>query len=545
VTEPIAGVIQGSRAGRPARAAFSPPDNGMGEIGEMSRERYPRAVPAAASRAAAAVAVAAMAVLLSPRPAAAQALPGGAGSEQLQREARLRDLDRFELDSRERANQAVPPGQRTLVDYGAFLQLSYLTIDDAAKNNHVLRQIDFVPYLRLNFDGAQEVFLRGRFGYRDFNAGDSFDGRGDEPIDGDLDRGYYRFDLRRYNTAYGRDVGGTQKNDWNFVFQGGRDLVYWGNGLVLGETLDGVIVDLQKGALDLQLIAGVTPVRTVDIDTSRPGFDYNTRRGFYGGRLTANLGDHHPYVFGLLQRDYNQDDQLDLGLITTKYNYNSWYAGVGSTGALNDHLRYGAELAYEGGTTLSNSFEASGGGGLFPIEQKRDPIQAMGFDGRLDYFLLDSRQTRLSFEVIVATGDPDRGSSTNTFNGNRPGTKDHGFNAFGLVNTGLAFSPDPSNLLAFRVGAATLPLPDSRAFQRLQVGVDFFVLNKMRSRAPIDENTGDQHFLGVEPDLYVNWQITSDLTLALRYGAFFPSEGAFGQNNDVRQFFFAGLTFAF
>lgn len=52
------------------------------------------------------------------------------------------------------------------------------------------------------------AFLRGRFGYRDFNYGDSFDGRGDEPIDGDLDRGYYSFDTRRYNAAYNKKVLG-------------------------------------------------------------------------------------------------------------------------------------------------------------------------------------------------------------------------------------------------------------------------------------------------------------------------------------------------
>lgn len=489
----------------------------------------------------------AAATLFAAAPARAQALPGGSAAEQLQREARVRELDRFELDNRYRANDAVPPGQRALIDVGAFVQGSYLSLDDSARNNHGLRQVDFVPYLRLNVDGAQELFLRGRIGYRDFNQGDSFDGRGDEPIDGDLDRGYYRFDLGRYNAAYNKGMLGATGGAWNLTFQGGRDLVYWGNGLVLGTTLDGVIVDLQRGAADLQVIAGVTPVRTVDFDASRPAFDYNTRRGFYGAMLSANLGDHRPYVYGLVQRDYNRQDELDLGLISTSYEYNSWYIAVGSAGAIGPNLRYGVELAYEGGETLSNSFEASGAGGLFPVEQTRDPIEALAFDARLDYFLLDRRQTRLSLELLAASGDPDRGSSTNTFNGNRPDTTDHGFNAFGLINTGLAFAPDPSNLLVLRAGAATLPFADGPPLlRRLQVGVDFFVLNKLQQDAPIDEITSaDTRYLGVEPDVYVNWQVTSDLTLALRYGAFFPSSDAFGRNDDVRQFFFAGLTFSF
>jgi hypothetical protein len=474
-----------------------------------------------------------------------QAAPGGAGAERLQREARLRELERYELDTRYRANEAIPPGQRTLIDFGAFLQGNYLTLDDAIHNNHGLRQADFVPYLRMNFDGAQEVFLRGRIGYRDFNTGDSFDGRGDQPVDGDLDRGYYRFDLKRYNASYGSDFLGTKKGNWNLVFQGGRDLIYWGNGLTMGTTLDGVTVSVSKGIFEAQLIAGVTPIRTVDFDSSRPGFDYNTRRGFYGGMLSAQLGDHKPYIYGLLQRDYNKMDDLELGFISTKYNYNSYYLGIGSTGAITDRLRYGVEFTYEGGTTLSNSFETSAAGGLFPVEQQRDPIQAMAFDARLDYLLNDRRQTRFSLELIIASGDPDRGSSSNTFNGNRPDTKDRAFNAFGLLNTGLAFAPDPSNLTAVRAGVALQPFADGPPIlRRLQVGADFFVLGKTQADAPIDESTSDHRFLGVEPDLFINWQITSDVTLAMRYGVFFPSEQAFG-NNDARQFFFAGLTFSF
>jgi hypothetical protein len=239
-------------------------------------------------------------------------------------------------------------------------------------------------------------------------------------------------------------------------------------------------------------------------------------------------------------------DELELGFIDTKYNYNSWYIGVGASGAITDHLRYGVELTYEGGTSLSNSFEASGAGGLFPVNQTRDPIQAIGFDARFDYFLNNRRQSRFSAEFLITSGDPDRGSSTNTFNGNRPRTDDRSFNAFGLINTGLAFSPDPSNLMAVRLGYATQPFADGPQFlRRLQVGVDLFILGKTQSDAPIDEQTADHRFLGVEPDIFVNWQITSDLTLALRYGAFFPSDRAFGANDDVRQFFFAGLTFAF
>src|SRR5437763_13843284 len=104
-------------------------------------------------------------------PAVGQPVPGGSGAEQLQREQRIRELEQLQLDTRLRANEAVPPGQRTLVDYGAYLQLNYLSLDDNQHNNHGLREADLFPYLRLNFDGAQEIFLRGRLGYQAFNPG--------------------------------------------------------------------------------------------------------------------------------------------------------------------------------------------------------------------------------------------------------------------------------------------------------------------------------------------------------------------------------------
>jgi hypothetical protein len=48
----------------------------------------------------------------------------------------------------------------------------------------------------------------------------------------------------------------------------------------------------------------------------------------------------------------------------------------------------------------------------------------------------------------------------------------------------------------------------------------------------------------VEPEVYVNWLLSSDVTLVLRFGAFFPN-GDVIISDDTRQFFYGGLTFAF
>lgn len=476
--------------------------------------------------------------------ATAQQDPSAARLQDLDRQRRFDQLQQLQLDNRMRANEDVPVGQRALIDYGAYITLQYYSIDDRQNNNHTLWQPDFVGYGRINLDAANEVFARFRASYQEFSNGDSFDGRGNQWTNFDLERGYYRFDLAKYEGAYkGKQI------PYNLTFQVGRDLVYWANGLAMGEVLDGGVIGASWGNLNVELIAGVTPVRTVDFDTSRPNFDHNTRRGFYGGMVTwspdtPDMGKHRPFIYGVAQQDYNYYDFLSQGNLRTRFDYNSFYIGWGSTGSFGDHLVYGLEAVYEGGETLSNSFAVSGLS-LLPVAQTRNRISAGAVDLKLDYLVNDSRNTRFSFEALGATGDPNRGNSSTTFNGSAPHTRDHSFNAFGLINSGLAFAPEISNVGFFRLGASTYPFAEVRAFKRMQVGVDYFIYEKLQKTGAFSERTNNRHYLGVEPDIYLNWQITSDVTLAARYGIFVPGNETLLSHSEVRQFIYAGVTFAF
>jgi hypothetical protein len=230
-----------------------------------------------------------------------------------------RQLEQIRRDTDARALSDVPANQRALIDYGGFVSFNYFSIDDSALDNHILRQYELIGYVRINLDAAQEIYLRGRTGWQDFNDGDSFDGRGDERIDPDLDRGFYRFDSQGYQRSRGENV-----SDFGVRLEAGRDLVYWGNGLTMSQVIDGGIVDLSWHDTSLQIIGGVTPVRTVDVDPSRPNFESNTRRGFYGANLAHQIGQHRPYVYGLVQRDYNDDDLATTGGVVTEFDYNSY-----------------------------------------------------------------------------------------------------------------------------------------------------------------------------------------------------------------------------
>jgi hypothetical protein len=448
-----------------------------------------------------------------------------------------RQLEQIQRDTDARALSQVPPEQRALIDYGGYLSFDYFSIDDANLDNHILRQYQLVGYLRFNLDAAQEIYVRGRAQYNDFNPGDTFNDF-DTGYFGQLDRAFYKFDSQAWQRTHGKPV-----SDLGATLEGGRDLAYWGNGLALSLVLDGAFPKITWNQTTLDLLAGVTPEHTVDIDSSRPGFDDNTHRAFYGGMISQQVGQHRPYFYGFAQDDNNSGDLATTGGVNTRFDYNSYYLGIGSQGAITDRILYGVELVYEGGNNLSNSFIVSGPT-LVQTPQTRDHIQALAVDGRIDYLLLDRRKTRLSAEVIAASGDDDRIQTSTTFSGNKQGSSDRAFNSFGLLNTGLAFAPAVSNVLIFRAGAVTLPLPDYSRFEKLQMGVDLFVFNKLATRAPIDEPTFDKSYLGIEPDIFFNWQVSSDVTFSLRYGIFFPG-AAIVTDDKPRQFFGAGVTYAF
>lgn len=451
------------------------------------------------------------------------------GLEQLERQ-----LEQIRRDTRLRVSPDVPASQRVLFDYGAYVTAGYLSLEDPLGDTHVLRQYDLVPYARLNFDGAHDFYLRGRLGYRDFHSGDSFDGD-DEDFEAELEEGYYRFDLARQLAAYrGRAW------DHELALTGGRQFAEWATGLTLSQYVDGVNLDAAFGNLGLRFLAGLTVDDTVDFDTSRPNFDDDTNRAFFGAMASLRAGTHRPFIYALVQRDENDSDPLVIGPVETRFGYDSYYLGIGSTGALTDRLLYGAEAVYEGGEGLSSSFDNET---FTPAAQTEEDIHAWAAHLALDYVPADALRSRYGVAVILASGDDDRGRTSDTFAGNRPGTDDNAFNALGLLNTGLAFAPEASNLIALRGSASAFPFPAAGALRELQLGVDVFAFGKMLHDAPIDEPTRSDMFLGIEPDVFVNWPIVEDVILSVRYGVFFPGEAV--PDRDPRQFLYAAITYSF
>ncbi len=472
------------------------------------------------------------------------------GDEQRRRlEQQLRDAEENYVL---RANPSLSLGERMLLDYGALVNFGFLAVDDDDQSTRILRQYDNRVYGRLSIDGVHEFYGRLRFLYQDFNNNDSFRTGGGDRFDYPIgDRWWYKFDYRRAVEAYdGR------YSDWNFTVKAGRQYVEWATGLTLSEQLYAVTTKTElANVFEVETLFGMTPKSSViDIDSSRPGYDTDTDRKFFGGKLTyLGFENHKPFVYALVQRDFNDDD---FGVITigatafpTAFNYDSEYFAIGSTGKLMPRLGYELEAVYQTGETNSNSFVLVAGVptpiGLVLGDQTRDDIEAWAVRTELTYYFFDDAKSQIELETIFASGDDDRALDTsNTFGGNRPNTHDKAFNAFGFANTGLAFAAPVSNLAMVRLGGSTFPLRESDLFRDMQVGVDFFVYNKLDSGAPIDEATSNNHFLGVEADVYANWRVTSDFGVFVRYGVYFPGT-AVSADNDERHYLYAGVAYAF
>ena len=425
--------------------------------------------------------------------------------------------------------------ERAQFDVGGSYTFTALFLNDSTGNSRRLFQNDAQLYARASFDGVHNAFVRVRFPYRDFSPGDSFDGRGDRWLEPFLDRYVYEFDLAKAYAAYdGKAI------DNNFNVKVGRQFVDWGASLALSEVLISVRPTVTfQNVFTIEGLVGITPDSTVDFDASRSQFDEKTRRGYYGIRLAATTeGGQEYYAFGLKMVDYNTGHLLSTsvgGVTEANFDYSATYYGIGTSGAIGPDLLYQAELVWEDGHSMSDPLAGA---------QVRSKVEAYAGRGLLTYLLRDENQSRAQFEAIFATGDQDRGNSSGTANGNQPGTRDNAYNSLGFANTGLAFAPVLSNILSLRLGASTFPLKDTEDYDSLQVGIDGFLFRKFTHGA-INEPTNSQDtFLGGEFDFFVNYRVTSDFAVSMRYGVFLPGE-AITSTKHARQFFILSATLSF
>ncbi|MCG3180839.1 MAG: hypothetical protein BIFFINMI_03202 [Phycisphaerae bacterium] len=420
--------------------------------------------------------------------------------------------------------------QRLGVDWGGWLNFAVSLAEDTGDELRTLRRYDLYLWGRATVDQGHEFYARGRLSFLDFNPGDAPDGNEDDWNGPNVDRLYYRYDYRSQMVR--KEKRGVAHN---FGWKIGRQYVQWGTGLALSLPMDAVQVWGELYNLEVTGLGGHTIASQPNFDRSMPVRSHN-ERSIYGVQVKyKGIPNHEPFAYYVWQQDHTRERPTDPA---QEYGYDSQYLGFGSLGRLcMPGLYYQTELVFERGHSYGNG-----------ATDDPDRIRAMAYDVRVNYLIQDPvHQPELVFEYLFATGDSDRlGSPTNTVGGNLAGTTDRGFNGFGFRNTGMAYAPPMTNLHMFRLGANVRPLPNCKMFHDMVVGADAFFYLKDESRAAGADpaSTRNSSNLGQETDVYMNWRITSDLLLTVRYGVFFPGS-AYNGTRSARNFFFTGLSFSF
>ncbi len=440
---------------------------------------------------------------------------------------------------RQKLDEELTTDMRTAFDFGGSYSFYLFLYDDGANSSRTLRRHDGRLWVRGSLDqGTHEAYARARLSFVDFNTGD---GIGEEFSLGDgfkfndddwegpnLERGFYQFSLRKAMKAYGK-----QNVPYDFRVKAGRQYVELGTGYAMSMPLDAILITGEAANFEVTGLISQTIRSTNDIDLTRPGAD-ESYRSFFGVQVKyLGLMQHKPFFYAFWNEDQMGEEPIDL---LQNYDYDSYYLGFGSTGAIiSNDVGYSAEFVFEGGQSYGNE-----------RFMHTDEIDAWAFDLMVEYLMPVPSKPRFMAEYMFASGDGDRlGSPTDAIGGNRNDHHDTSFVAFGFRDTSLAFAPSLSNIHIWRTGASFFPFHKYELFDELEVGTDWFLFWKHHKVAAVSDPLADMPdgYLGWEMDYFLNWRITSDLSWTTRYGAFFP--GSAFSDQTCRYFFLTGLTWSF
>lgn len=440
-----------------------------------------------------------------------------------------------EIERRLSDHRGQTMGEKLTLDYGASLRFGWAKLDNARIEPYGLRQYEANTYLQASWGGGHRVFGNLRFLYNQYYNSTNDNNGWVDPIG---NRYWYEFDLKEWQMANEGAAGDVDLN-----IRGGRQFVTWNSGLVFSNDIYGAKIRLGWEQLMIEGLVGVSARSGLyDFDVSRPNYDSETDRQFYAVRGELNLApEFKPFVSYFIQDDHNDNNQALPFFGNIDFEYDSQYLSFGSNGSIGNQFLYTFEAVWEAGTGTTTPLIVPAG-----THQQKENINAWAAVFNAVYLLRDHQQTRIEGTLAFGTGDGDRRASAGTVGGNWPGSPDRAFNSLGYINTGLALAPSMTNLMMLRLGGSTLVPLSERHPDALRVGADVFVFGKTATNAPISAPTPPgQRFVGWEVDFNAMWRVTSDVSVTFRYGLFVPNQGNPSPGDDVRQFLYGGVSYAF
>lgn len=413
------------------------------------------------------------------------------------------------MDERWRAQEELR--QPLLWDAGGWLHSEFIHLDDPPeKEERTLRYEDLRLWAELRIERRWTAYVRLQAEYTDFNSGDQFEGNDDDEFRLHVDQAWLEAD-------FSTDGDG-------LTLKLGKEFLSMGRGLLLNDVYYAALGSWSSGPWSARAFAAHTIVHEDDLDLSRPHAD-DSRRAFAGLEAIYVLsGSHRAYVMALVERDLNEEDPE---VATVDWGYDAAYVGGGARGAVVGRLGYQLEGVYEFGKSVAGG------------STQEESIGAFALVATLEYGFGGSLSPYLAAEYMFGTGDVDRGSVTDGALGNKPGTDDEGFLAFGYVQTGFSLFPRLSNLHIVRFGGSIKP------FSAFEVGSYIYLYRKDEADAPISDPRSylEDEEVGSEIDLFLRWRLLSDVGISANFGRFMPGDAY--EDDDPRNFVSAGLTYSF
>jgi hypothetical protein len=459
--------------------------------------------------------------------------PGGAlANEEARR--RIRD-ERSQRDRSSEGFLAYPtaPRQRVYVDWGGWVDFNYTNFRSLDRRRD-LGYEDLRTWVGASLDNSHSVYARIRTVNINWGRGDSFDGRDDDVVEPKVDVLYYNLNIRNaLATYYGIDL------PMELQMTVGRQFITLGQHWLYFQRNDAVLLEGQAGPFDFKTFAAQSIRQDDNFDQTTPKSS-ESQRFFYGGQVTYKyIPNHDPYFMWLIQKDQSGDLFKET---VVKYDYDSCYLGLGSTGVVIpkfESLKYFAEGVWEGGQSRSvNRLRTLSG---------TEDIDAWAYDFGLNYYFDHTTKPKVGLEYGHASGDGDRGSVTNTVGGNQIGTSDTGFLGMGFMETGYSFAPLFSNLQFLKYDASFKPLSclQNKGLKNMTLGSAVYHYWKddasgLMSDARSDTTSKD---LGQELDFFADWQVASDLRLTVQYGIFYPGQSLTESKNS--DYLSVGILFNF
>ncbi len=248
-------------------------------------------------------------------------------------------------------------------------------------------------------------------------------------------------------------------------------------------------------------------------------------------RLIGVLNLNFPEAFAYQTLDFTVVGQYDLhdestvlqpGLaLPPDYSnggkFNSIYAGLGLNGPLFPNFYWDLFFIFEYGTTLSYSYT--------DLRYDYAPLYAFLTGFKLNWYFPDFWKSKLSLDVIVASGDGDY----DTYLEGNTDAYSLQFVPISRPTIGLIFAQQLTNLIVARLEYSFKPFASDKIDlgDKLQMALSLLTYFRAAQSDVSDSrglNSGStEYYLGSELDLITGFKPLSDLGLELALGLFLPN----------------------